>query len=123
MDVSQEYIKMRLEAIEFLGKGIVPKATDNLYYYYDEYSVLVDPKGTFFVQDNAHTNEYLCVLERQDQLQEILGGIWYEQIQELDEFRKEYTEYLQSCSSFEQLWLLFVMKENFSKEWVYDKWQ
>ena len=66
-------------------------------------------------------------LPRQDQLQEMVGGysaghidwaawIW-------NTYQEEKNPFKQSLfTSFEQLWLAFVMKEKFSKVWVDSGW-
>jgi len=112
MDISKEYIKMRLAAIPDLGMGKPMGLSVNWY----SAEVLVDDKGDWYYS----TKDEAVQIERQDQLQEMLG---YGLITLLSEFERWHKESKpihntmdgQMQLSMEQLWLSFVMKEKYQK--------
>ena len=67
------------------------------------------------------------VFKTQDQLQEMVGGFGG-----FEEFYNEFCfpyegefgipQYMGSCTSMEQLWLAFVMKEKYQKVWDGNDW-
>jgi len=64
-------------------------------------------------------------LPTQDQLQKMIGGNWSSQLFGLDRFIEESDSELLDLdyvTSIEQLWLAFVMKENYSKRWNGEDW-
>ena len=64
-------------------------------------------------------------LPRQDQLQEIipLNGFSERNYYWLEEIILGMHQQLKFCCSIEQLWLAFVMKERFRKEWDGEEWK
>ncbi len=65
-------------------------------------------------------------LPRQDQLQEMIGdfnkclGMLHDfQCPEVNAYQQEWFEY---CQSMEQLWLAFIMHENYNKVWDKENW-
>ena len=127
MDTSKEYIEMRIGAIPFMGKGDSPSLPITLFTYYDPYSVLVDAFGNFFIQDN--TRPYICILERQDQLQDMLIEplcktfvYWMERFYIWADNRERHESMIGGCYSMEQLWLAFVINELYQKKWNGKEW-
>ena len=66
-------------------------------------------------------------LPRQDQLQEMVGSdmgelyhIFWKNMSVVSSYER--TPYTDKCTSMEQLWLAFVMKEKYNKTWDGDKW-
>ncbi len=133
MDTSETYIKMRLAAIPDLGRGKSPSlALSNDGFAWVDYAVFIDRLGNFYYSrvNLEPLGEELkaCQLERQDQLQEMVGGFeagfidwfhWrnavYPHMQ--NPFNKEWR-----FDSYEQLWLAFAMKENHNKVWSSEGW-
>jgi len=129
MDTSETYIKMRLAAIPDLGMGNPPESFGEEIitggedtYNFQTDNVFIDAKGDFYYSDETQA----CQLERQDQLQEILGyrypvnyainlGRWCENLS-----TSEYNQV--NLYSMEQLWLAFVMKEKHNKTWNGEEW-
>jgi len=129
MDTSKEYIEMRIKAIPLMGRGDPPRLPFTLFTYYDSCSVMVDAFGTFFIQDN--TSPYICILERQDQLQDMVAPnnsytSWalinrlYDNLRPLFDLYECYSE--RGNMSMEQLWLTFVMHEKYGKKWDGQEW-
>ena len=121
MDVSPEYIKMRLAATLDLGMGIPPKELS--YFYTNE--VWVDAKGDWYTSDGDEATQ----LERQDQLQEMVGGYWlgrlgdiFRAVRDFELTKYHCTEKEFPFTSMEQLRLAFVMKEKFNKIWDGEQW-
>lgn len=69
MDTSEQYIRMRLTAIPDMGMGEPPKLTIGAEPEWLALNVYVDEMGNFYYS----TEDESCQLERQDQLQEMLG--------------------------------------------------
>lgn len=62
-------------------------------------------------------------LYRQDQLQEMLGKPIWNLVWDFERFTEDMTD--PSCfelESMEQLWLGFIMKEKYSKQWINGGW-
>lgn len=130
MDTSKEYIKM-CEKVEEIQEQWKPKVGDFLYIkpsrdgslkfkHREEPTVVISDK---FIIQSSH-----IWLPRQDQLQEMISySIWSEKLYRFyDWLQKEnYSgDWLTGCNkyhSMEQLWLAFVMKERYSKQWLTDK--
>ncbi len=137
---------MRLAAIPYLGRGEPLESTfssDNHYVLEDnEYSVFIAPNGnwhTFYptIEFDAKQGR-TCQLERQDQLQEMVGRYYWADDYDnmvnghvvlLDGFQNWV---LNDCTgldwsyrhnvTLEQLWLAFVMAEKFKKNWNGETW-
>ena len=123
MDTSKEYIEKRIKAIPLMGKGDSPRMPATLFVYYDSFSVMVDAFGVFFIQDN--TNQYICILERQDQLQGMVKSEYecdYDMNLDFTEFTTNLYTHEQIGASMEQFWLAFVMHEKFQKKWDGEDW-
>ena len=133
MDTGQEYVEMRIGAIPDLGFGgalkspITSLATGKEGVY--NTAIWVDGKGDWYYIDNELTEQ----LERQDQLQDILG---YEEFSsypvshlliKLNEFYSTLNWWEGKDGdggniTWEQLWLAFVMKEKHNKVWDGKEW-
>ncbi len=121
MDTSETYIKMRLAAIPDLGLG-TPILSVMFVVTED---VFIDNKGDFYIK--ADRAPYWCQLERQDQLQEMLGYSTNSLIHEFYDWVTTAPMIHESMAdqmrlSLEQLWLAFVMKEKFGKTWDGERW-
>lgn len=130
MDITEEYIKMRIAAIPFLGKGNIPRLPVTLYCFYDNISVLVGYPDHYFIGDNSKTDTYICVLEHQDQLQAMVeekalkhqfGKILWLTTRISDFVHYNY-EYIKIFNSMEQIWLAFVMHELHKTKLDGEKW-
>ena len=123
MDNSEQYIKMRLTAIPYLGLGT--SILSGMFVVTED--VFVDNKGDFYIHcDRA---PYWCQLERQDQLQEMYlkdmpAGTYIKIFTLLEEFYGHFETqgYPSYAFSMEQLWLAFVMWEKFGKVWDGETW-
>ena len=111
MDTSETYIKMRVAAIPDLGKGLLIESPCN----HMASDVWVDSKGDWYYA----TESRVCQLDRQDQLQEMVG---YSDIHSLMMHFWDFIGYDHICTSLEQLWLAFVMKEKYNKTWNGENW-
>jgi hypothetical protein len=101
MDTSKEYIEM-CEAAEEI----------------QELEFIRDENSSFFDGDSFENGGYQIWLPRQDQLQEILGIGNFSTVGLIDAFRVEiFNFYRDKYTSFEQLWLQFVMKRIYNKIW------
>ena len=130
MDVSPEYIKMRIAAIPDLGRGEPLAETFRSEQYYvkdddDNYSVFVSRQGNWYVYHpgiGAGNQGRICQLERQDQLQAMVEPEC--PLELLNRFYRwcDLTDIAGYDNSFEQLWLAFVMKELHSKQWSGAGW-
>ena len=134
MDKTETYIKMRVKAIPELGMGTPPTKsppcfiTDNVW---------VDAVGNWYAIYHQGKEDAVigCQLERQDQLQEMLGILhdnfcdrnlgrfcsWIGITGGPDKFYN--LKYKMQFTSMEQLWLAFVMKEKFRKVWTGEDWR
>ena len=62
-------------------------------------------------------------LPRQDQLQNMIDGNWCVKLLKCNDFILT-DRFIKSVSlSLEQVWLLFVMKEKYNKEWIKGGWK
>jgi len=132
MDTTEQYIKRRILAIPYLGKGEPPVCafpSDN-YPIADSasYDVWVDRVGNWYVFTGAE----VCQLERQDQLQAMVTKGFFA-VAHLKAFIKfigwdcelEYPVNILKLKvgSMEQLWQAFVMKERCDKTWDGEDWR
>ncbi len=91
--------------------------------------------GSFFEEIRGMIQECFIWLPRQDQLQEMVSlpnsekiGIWFEKQFRFYEWagkkynKNELQNNWGTFKSMEQLWLAFVMKERFSKQWSGKEW-
>ncbi len=79
---------------------------------------------TIYSGDNVFKDRWQasCVwLPRQDQLQEMYGD-FQRCCMQMSIYWEDDTNY-EHCTSMEQLWLAFVMKEKHSKVWEEGKWK
>ena len=133
MDTSETYIKMRIAAIPDLGRGKSLESTfrsENCYKFEnDVYSVFVSVEGDWYTFHPSiefdKKQGRTCQLERQDQLQEMIGD--YRTV--LESVNRQYRElgkaerkYWGLFTSMEQAWLAFVLKEKFGKIWNNEEW-
>jgi hypothetical protein len=125
MDTSKEYVEMCREAEEiqerkhFIGGSFFVHFVTGKWQKPCVY--------TYGMMLPYESGDYSVWLPRQDQLQEMIGNF-------PDVLKKLYDEiwtgdhgmYLgdwgAKCTSMEQLWLAFVMKEKFNKTWNGEKW-
>jgi len=124
MDTSKEYIKMCEKAVEIQDKTEIIFA--------EKVSDVVIVDGDWWFYAGADSNQYKKIwLPRQDQLQGMIQGSVWEKILRFKDFHhvKEDGSPIQriSCgleniTTFEQLWLAFVMKEKFNKTWNGEDW-
>jgi len=127
MDMTETYVKMRLAAIPYLGMGIPPEITDG-----DEimrFSSYVDRVGNFYHVDVdiSEGQTLICQLERQDQLQDMLGYSIRTLLAEFNRWLKNALPIhnkaiLQLNITMGQLWLAFIMKELHNKTWGGNRW-
>ena len=125
MDVSPEYIKMRLAAIPDLGRGTHYLAT---FCGTSDLRSFIDKKGDWYVWTDE--DPYYCQLERQDQLQEMVSKdmnelilLFWNKVAYVND-GKTFSNpfYIIDFTSMEQLWLAFVMKEKYNKVWGGNDW-
>jgi len=133
MDTSEQYIKMRLAAISDLGEGdyplsVVGRASGDFEVGHD---VFVDRFGNFyyFSEGTVPNSGKYCQLERQDQLQEMVGGysfhIWTGRdglVMTASTGNRDSHMIGNNFVTMEQLGLAFVMKENYNKVWTGEGW-
>lgn len=132
MDTSETYIKMREKAIPDLGMGKPPEGVDEDIttggdtYLFQTPSIFIDAKGDWYYSTETEAVQ----LERQDQLQEMVGD-------NISQTLHDFVWWLDDCygtgadefyvadanlPSMEQLWLAFVMFQLHSKIWVNGEW-
>jgi len=138
MDTSGTFIKMRIKAIPDLGNGkvMVSDFRSENYHAFEgvDYDVWVDSIGNWYVFETSippvQGMGRVCQLERQDQLQEMVG-LWVNSRFEVMAILKKFYDFSikDLCSdltwslySMEQLWLAFVMKEKYNKVWDGKDW-
>jgi len=136
MDTSEIYIKMSKEAKlkwkwqkgDFFAFFIEDKwIIDVFYAYWEEKDLLISPE-TYPLR--AIKLKECVPLPRQDQLQEMADGDWWISFCDLStwieskQFSQLYWIPQKGCklNSTEQLWLAFVMKEKWGKEWINGDW-
>jgi len=124
MDTSETYIKMRKKAVFDLPHKIPSNAYPQHYWG----DVFIDSRGNLFIK----WLDGWVDLPRQDQLQEMIfpdpqDSINIQANRITNQFALE--DYNQSgCTAtyyfttWEQLWLAFVMKERYSKIWNGEEW-
>jgi len=144
MDTSETYIKMRLAAIPDLGMGTPPNLPlGNDGPAWVDYCVFIDRHGNYYysrinMQPIGEVVLSTTMLERQDQLQEMLytpqpQGYGYDKLISLKMFEwateynehyqcRGYKEYPNSLKSMEQLWLAFLFAEKYGKYWDGSDW-
>ena len=129
MDTSEEYIKMcDCEEIQKLWKE---HHWGDFVAYSDESCA---PHALTSVKNSYHFRDYYIWLPRQDQLQDIainsaryrvnINPRWLLHI-DYENFcygKFSINKSIDKFKSFEQLWLAFVMKEKYNKEWNGEKW-
>uniref|UniRef100_A0A6M3KXA7 Uncharacterized protein n=1 Tax=viral metagenome TaxID=1070528 RepID=A0A6M3KXA7_9ZZZZ len=123
MDSSETYIKMRMAAIPDLGIGTPSLRPFHFVKAIPDLSkqVLIDVKGDWYhITKPGHE----CQLERQDQLQAMVKLNLPELEMSFHDFclHSIYARDARYLLSMEQLWLAFVMKENYGKIWENEKW-
>lgn len=132
MDTSREYIDMRYKARCDMKDGVPPEYFENIEGDYIDPvwvadDVFVDKKGDFYYSTDIES----CQLERQDQLQEMLGECVKSFRLFVDKIGYKNPDYdvlwaivgyYEEFTSMEQLWLAFVMKEKFNKTWNGSDW-
>ena len=108
MDTSETYIKMCVKAEEILP-------------YYD-----IEPEDFL---GNSKTRKESVWLPRQDQLQEMLGCDYKDQLGDFTGFvfdichdTLSFENYPSQFTSMEQLWLAFYMAEKHNKIWEGEQW-
>jgi len=115
MDTSETFIKMcDCPEIQELHPQLMIASIEH--YYKGVYQYEIDSEGVV----RFWTGHYFIWLPRQDQLQAMMGEtIWLLLIH----FGKFLTDgYVHRFTSMEQLWLAFVMKENYNKTWNSEEW-
>ena len=143
MDVSQEYILMCQKATEIQEYWQENQVEDGDFYAKSPYSdgdmnnVRIHKKFSGILYDIICESNFVW-LPRQDQLQEMIG-IYPKPFALFSFFnKKDYTtdKYIRISlnmkkpqypinifNSFEQLWLVFVMKEKYNKKWNGKTWE
>ena len=127
MDTSEKYVKMCSEATEIqnetkLDDGDICQCINKGDYYchcgkVEVFNLLYSSNDRMFAKFN------FIWLPRQDQLQEMIekeGKVVNKLITLIHRF---YCENETDYDSFEQLWLAFVMKEKYNKQWNKEKLQ
>ncbi len=125
MDTSPEYIKQceKAKEIQLYRNG---HKKDGDFYYFPRFKETHALSGF-----PPATQESFIWLPRQDQLQEIVGGLekgfidwqnWLGNVYGYNYGGKP-NGHLRIFTSFEQLWLAFVMKEKFNKVWDGTDWK
>jgi hypothetical protein len=125
MDTSKEYIKM-CSCPEIQGEWLLSDGDVIAQKRISEKTFVVN----FYPANHIIVGFEHIWLPRQDQLQEMVGGYkfgfvdWREWITNIypsfRSYKNPFTEL--SFSSFEQLWLAFVMKEKYNKVWSGSEW-
>ncbi len=118
MDTSKEYILMCEKAVE-VQKPHEKFNRGDIYNDFDE-GVQMAPPHTVMTIDPPPT-----WLPRQDQLQKIEGSQWWNGLIKFNRWLNETFTAVHrhdKFTSIEQLWLAFVMKDNFNKTWNGEDW-
>jgi hypothetical protein len=123
MDTSKEYIKMCEKAVEIQEswkRSVGDYAWRGKDYLLipDAIGILTDPK-TLIVP----YNDDFIWLPRQDQLQEMVSNEVIRLMCDMSYFWADYDVNTKGKLSMEQLWLAFVMKENYKKQWNGEDWE
>ena len=135
INIPKEYILQCLKAVEI--QLLIPSPSDNCYnlpvgcYFYNKKTMesfcvgdVNESRGICdCCEDWDITLEECIWLPRQDQLQEMIQDRFQRPqdlcVVALELFRATAVGY---CSSMEQLWLAFVMKEKYNKIWKEKDW-
>ena len=122
-DMDESYIKMWWKATE-IQKQKRPGHPED-WKWGDIYS---DGEHTLVVVPDHFPIQGYIWLPRQDDLQAMLSGSDWGKASRFYEFiwgrnHKEITEYAEQFLSMEQLWLAFVMKELYHKQWYNGEWR
>lgn len=118
MDISAEYINMCSKAQEIQKKWAHSNRSSGDWYFHNEL-------GAAYVVSEIDQDDKDCIfLPRQDQLQEMIDGDLSVKMEDI--YLYNYSTgfvWLSDghLSSFEQLWLAFVMNEKYNKIWDKDK--
>jgi len=112
MDTSETYIMMRRAAIPDLGMGIPPVFSLGAEVQWITTFVCTDIAGNFYY----FSKDEQFQLERQDQLQEIIGYPDY--INLLTEFIED----IAAHKTMEQFWLCLLMNHKYGKDWDGENW-
>jgi hypothetical protein len=133
MDTSKEYIKMCERSVEIQVLKEIERDGD--FYWveakydhgikticHDEFEGYAQKSNLWSVNDDrvGHETKRLVWLPRQDQLQEILGENWKDNLLLICHWM-EWKSPL-GLHSMEQLWLSFVMRQKFNKAWNGEDW-
>ena len=133
MDTTQKYVKMCIQAID-IQNNHKPEAWD---YYWASYEN--DPPEIFVISgyttdcgyygigiNDIEQEDYNLIawLPRQDQLQDMVKRtVWFETLYRFYEWINKHSNsdkieaIFENLTTMEQLWLAFVMHENFKKIW------
>ena len=133
MDKTKEYIKMCEQAVEIQEKKLKQSADFNSFVWCKRQEGGHELVEGFCCFSAEELSDCCIWLPRQDQLQEIyiksLGIVvinWSDIICTFNDFCRKYWQwgknYSEQFSSPEQLWLAFVMKTLYKKEWIKDGW-
>ena len=121
MDTSRKYVKMCLKAEEIQDMYV-----DVYPYNGEDGNVFAlrkdhDSSGVF---GHCYRKDELIWLPKQDQLQEMAFPDKSTSVRQICEaiFGFVISSYVLAMCSMEQLWLAFVMKENYSKIWNGEEW-
>ena len=118
MDTSKEYVKMCEKAYSDIGL-LTTNGMPNQY-------MTKDFDGRFLLSGDDSQCDINGQLYRQDQLQDMVTDKFSsrEQIpclQKILAYKVQCTKEDKNPSTWEQLWLAFVMKEKYSKQWLAEK--
>lgn len=130
MDTTETYVKMCQKAEEIQAEW---KPQDGDWTYGSPFEDGTNPRVECFALFDLDDWEWKLNphiwLPRQDQLQEMVCvkfKVMAEAVQwlysEIAPWPKEPSEYYRSFTSFEQIWLAFVMKEKYHKTWNGEDW-
>lgn len=131
MDESKKYIDMCSKAVEIQkkwwtgclwGNTKIKKASGKVgdYYYDNAYKIQIKGVGS-----GTYCKEPVPIwLPRQDQLQKFTDKdasyIVSRQAEKINEF---YNKCPEIVNTWEKLWLCYVMKEKYKKEWINNNWK
>lgn len=122
MDVSREYIIMCDKATEI--QELWDFLSDD-FILYDKVNGVCCGNLFKYVTNKTYDKERYIWLPRQDQLQDMVNHgyeIKTNVLKDIYSFKLYNDEYGAKFKSMEQLWLAFVMKENYDKIWEEDQW-
>lgn len=118
MDTSNKYVKMCEAATEIQNMWKEHHWGDFVSYDSDSMvHALISVKDTY-----NNRNDYVW-LPRQDQLQIMIEGYWYDNLDTLVEYSNAPCHDDPPAESMEQIWLMFVMEKKYSKTWNGDEWK